>query len=245
MPQGDALDPGQENAGVRHHRERNGQAQHLRRLLGKRRDGRAERQARNEEENSQEDVGSQEKGAERDGGGRGPGEKEEENNARPPRNPARGRRTKPRRGRRPRTALCASGPRTLRSRRTRGSSLRWEGKAPCTRHEERSRTASAYEQVDDHEHPYEHTAPSDSPGRRGAFPLAANGRPRPPGATPRRPPSPRCADSTASWVAHPPRSRSTRPQRTRTSRLRDRTLCRNGGHRRVPGRTRSCPTPRS
>ena len=62
-----------------------------------------------------------------------------------------------------------------------------EGKAPCARREERSRTASAYEQVDDHEHPYEHTAPSDSPGRRGAFPLAANGRPRPPGATPRCP----------------------------------------------------------
>ena len=35
-----------------------------------------------------------------------------------------------------------------------------EGKAPCARREERSRTASAYEQVDDHEHPYEHTAPS-------------------------------------------------------------------------------------
>ena len=50
-----------------------------------------------------------------------------------------------------------------------------------------SRTASAYEQVDDHEHPYEHTAPSDSPGRRGAFPLAANDRPRPSGATPRCP----------------------------------------------------------
>ena len=62
-----------------------------------------------------------------------------------------------------------------------------ESKAPCARHEERSRTASAYEQVDDHEHPYEHTAPSDSPGRRGAFPLAANDRPRPPGATPRCP----------------------------------------------------------